>query len=150
VIDRLNLAELMQTFKAIAIANALAPTEASLYRNFCRKYSVAFHTPLHVVEKMHPEHVLLNVFEHQLDEMDVEENLETLLQQIYQIEDPEYDAKEEEDLQEFMALAEEEEKERVAMGERVGKKAKKVELPADLPKEGSINFAALQDSRDER
>lgn len=152
--DQVTLTDLIETCKASAILSALEPTEASIYRNFCRRYSILFHTPLHLVETFTPEHVLLNIYEHQMDEMDIEENMENLHDMILQIEDPNYDAKAEEELMEFAALAEEEEKSRIASGSRIGQKpkppAKEEEIPPDLPKEGALNLAYLQDSEHER
>lgn len=153
--DRVTFADLIETFKASAICTALVPTEDSLYRNFCRRYSIAFHTPLHLVQKLEPEFVILNVFEHEMDSMNVDENLEDLLEMIYQIEDPSYDSKAEEDLSEFAALAQIEEDERIKHGRKIGYKMPiekphpKEELP-EPPAQGSVNLAYLQDNENER
>lgn len=151
----LNLTDLIDTFKAVAIANAFERDQLALYRFICRKYSEKFHTPLHVVEKdLSPEHVLLHYFESQIDEMNVEEHLEDLLEMVYQIEDPNYDSEVERELQDFAEMAEEEEKRRIAEGRKIWEKKKKIQPPqepaVDLPTEGSINLSYLESRTNEK
>jgi hypothetical protein len=145
---------MINTTKALAIANALLPTQESVYRNFCRRYSVAFHTPLSEVFELSPEHVILNVFEHEMDDLDLDEHTEDLLHMIYQIEDPEYDDKVAQDVEDFIMLAEEEEKKRLAQGRRIGQKVQakpKIDpIPPEMPTSGGLNLAYLEKLDNER
>ena len=91
----IDFKDLLDTCQAEAIANKLSPTESSIWRSLARSYSKLFSTPLHLVLNMDSEHVILNVYEYQLKDLDEDkiENLEHLMETIYTIEDPDYDAK---------------------------------------------------------
>jgi hypothetical protein len=138
------LQHLLQYCRAQAIADALEPTEESIWREACREYSKAFHTPLQTVLKMDMEHVLLHNFEHQLSDVKIDENVDYLLEQVYKIENPDYDKEEEADLQEYIK--------KVQSGE-IGKKRKKPPkkllpekqgIPAGKPTAGSVDFSHLK------
>lgn len=139
-----------------AISSRLSPTEVSVWRALCRSYSKMFHTPLHLVLEMSPEHVILNVYEEQTDELDIDDylKLEHLMDVIKKIEDPEYAAKQVNEQEDFDRKAEQEEADRVKSGRPVyeGKKktlSKKTDEPEKkLPTGGYINLEHLskQDS----
>ncbi len=119
--------ELLETCQAEAIANRMAPTEESVWRSICRKYSEQFHTPLAQVLEMDPEHVILNVYESQSEDMDIEDyqKLEHIMDTIKGIEDPDYEAKKQTEQDEFDRQAELEEEERIKSGKAVHKSLQK-------------------------
>lgn len=132
--------ELLQYCKAKAIADLLSPTEESVWRDACRTYSENFNTPLHVVLKMDPEHILLNNFEKQLEDVDVDKSVEELLESVYKIENPNYMEEQEQELQDYIDKVVEEEKH--------SKKTllKKEEVaPQNTPSGGSVDFSDLRD-----
>lgn len=151
-----SLKELIDTCKAEAIAYKIAPSDLSEWRWFCRQYSKLFNTALHLVEHMDPEHVILHVYEEQLEDVDTIERIDELMRKIYAIEDPEFEAEQEQDLQDFISKAEEEEVVRIASGRLVHKQ--ELDEPSlapkqnfkQLPKEGFINLSHLENSDDER
>lgn len=152
-----DLNELIQTLKAEAIANKISPNEAAYWRWVCRQYSTNFFTPLKEVLEMDPEHVILNVFEQQLEDLDPEEHIEELMRKIYAIEDPNYEADQEKDLQDFIAMAEEEEEERLSKGRPVHWQEfdeptlqTKTVPKEEFKKEGYVNLSYLEDSDDEK
>jgi hypothetical protein len=152
---------LIETLKVEALASKLYPTSESNWRWFCRQYSEKFHTPLHLVLEMSPELVLLNVFESQTDSLDLENSIVDIMDKVYVIEDPSYEAAQEKDLQDFIKDAEAEERQRVADGKPApgqqknspfAPKPKKVtpKKEKELPKEGFINLSYLENSDNER
>lgn len=152
----IDFKDLLDTCQSEAIANKLSPTESSIWRSLARSYSKLFSTPLHLVLNMDSEHVILNVYEYQLKDLDEDkiENLEHLMETIYTIEDPDYDAKKELELQEDIKRFIEEEKERVRLGLSIVPQKQKslLEKPKEeqenLPTQGSINleYLAKQDN----
>jgi len=141
--------ELMQYCRIRAIENTLMPTEESTYRSLCREYSQKFHVSLPQVYLLDPEHVMGEVFEAQLEEIDIEGNLEAILDQIYTLEDPEYQSEKEKELEDFIEMAEAEEEERIKQGKPIHKAIKKALLETTLPPEvvptrGSVNFGELK------
>lgn len=162
--------ELLELCKAEALSDKLIPTHISVWENICRQYSKAFFTPLHEVMKMDPEYVMRQVFANQLDEVDPSEHIEHLDDSLHELEDPNWSADAEEDLQKFLKEAEAEEAERVAKGIplkkifRKGTKlsdhvpAKKVEEKPtepkqeikELPKSGGIDLSSLANDENER
>lgn len=147
--------ELLDYCKAQAISNTLATNELTVWRSLCRNYSKTFSTPLHIVFDMDPEEVMLAVFENQLDDFR-EEDIEAVLEQIYMLEDPEYERTRRDELKHFIDMAEEQEAERLRLGKPIHKAMKgetsiKETLPekANKPKEnkpsgGSINLSYLE------
>lgn len=150
--------ELLEFCQAEAIANRMSPTEASVWRGLCRTYSEKFHTPLAQVLEMDPEHVILNVYEAQSENLDTEDyqKLEHIMDTLQTIKDPEYERAKAGEQAEFDRRAEEEEAKRIAAGRPVyqGKKKtlfKKDETPEDKkPTGGSINldYLSQQDSEE--
>lgn len=113
--------ELLEFCQVEAIANIVTPTEISVYRSLCRRYSEMFHTPLHIVMELDPEHVILNVYEKQSEEMDLEDynKLEHIMDTIRSIEDPEYEKTRKAEQDDFDRKAELEEEERIKAGRAV-------------------------------
>jgi hypothetical protein len=93
----------------------------SIWRSLCRSYSKKFSTPLHLCldGTIPAEDILLAEFEDQLDNFDADKDLDTILEQIYRIEDPDYEEKVEEEVREFMAQAAKEERDRVRLGKPI-------------------------------
>lgn len=154
--------ELLETLQAEALADKFEPTQTSVWENICRQYSKKFFTPLHAVLKMDPEFVIRQIYADQMDEANFDDHLENLVDLLKHLEDPEYDADAEKEMDEFIAKAEAEEKERIAKGlplKSVFRKghqpaAKKPELPKpiepELPKSGSANLGNLSEDENER
>jgi hypothetical protein len=153
--------ELLEYCQAEAIATRMNPTEDSVWRALCRTYSKMFHTPLSQVLEMDPEHVILNVYEDQAEDMDIEDynKLEHILDTIRTIEDPNYEAKRKDEQDEFDRQAELEEEERIRSGKAVHRSLQKdldakrllekgEEPPEKKPTGGMINldYLSKQDS----
>jgi len=146
--------ELLDWAKSEAIANTLQSTEISVWREICRKYSEKFSTALHLCldGTIDPQDIMLAHFESQLDEFDEEKDLEAVLDQIYTIEDPDYEKEKSKELDSFVKKAEKDEEERLRLGKPIHKAMKKsneVSLPKNpdekTPKRtgGSINLSYL-------
>lgn len=134
--------ELIVYCRAKAIADALHPTQESLYRRICRAYSRFFYVPLPSVLLLDPEHVLLAYFENQLDGIDLEENIGNLLDQICTMENPDYEKEKEEGLDDFVDKVEKKEEERMSKKNTLLTKQK-----PDEEKElgGSVDFSNLDE-----
>jgi hypothetical protein len=145
--------EIVEYCKAEALAGKLFPTEASNWRWFCREYSKAFHTPLHEVLTMDPEHVILFVFEDNFDNkrLKKKEDLDSIILELRRLEDPNYDEKEAKQFDDWTAGIEEWEEERQRTGAplptKAGSKNPKP-IPKPLPKEGGINLAYLSQEQE--
>lgn len=154
----MDFKEILEYCQAEAIANKLAPTEASVWRALCRTYSGLFHTPLHLVLEMDVEHVILNVYESQSENLDTEDyqKLEHIMDTLQTIKDPEYERAKMGEQAEFDRRAEEEEAKRIAAGRPVyqGKKKntfQKTDAPEDKkPTGGMVNldYLSQQDSEE--
>lgn len=147
--------DILEFCKAQAICNTIEPTELSVWRSICRSYSKKFHTPLHVVLAMDPEAVMIAEFEDQLEDFDKDKDLEAILDQIYTLEDPEYEGQKRQDLDDFIDHAEHEEQERIKAGKPIHKSMKNetslktlpeksVDKPKKLPASGGINLSYLE------
>ena len=142
------LGELLQYCRAKAIADSLSPTEESIWRSACRYYSKKFNTPLNEVMKMDPEHIFLTNFEEQMSEVDVEENIDSILEQIYRMQNPDYEKEQEDDVQEFIKQVEKmEEIKQIAKKENVEKTLSENEIIEEefKPTGGSVDFSSLKD-----
>ena len=152
----MDFKDLLDYCKAEAIANTLLSTELSIWRALCRSYSKKFSTPLHMCldGTIPAEDILLAEFEDQLDNFDMDKDLDTVLEQIYRIEDPDWDEKMEEDVQEFMVRARFEEAERIRLGKPIHKllgKEPNLENTPEVPpplspqkRGGHINLSYLE------
>lgn len=110
----MRLQGLIDFCQAVAIADSLTAGEETNYRYICRHYSKTFHTPLHVVYTLDPEDVIRAFFEDQMDARDTEKDIESILDRIYELEDPNYVKAKKTEVSEFIKLAEKEERERIA------------------------------------
>ncbi len=105
----------LKELKEIALANVSDPTTEYFYRYMCRWYSKTFHTPLHVVFTLPPQEIALAYFEEGYEAMDEEDRFEDMMKAI----DPDFDNKEEESIQDFIEMIEEEEQnKRLAKAEK--------------------------------
>lgn len=153
----ISFKDMLEYCQVEAIANILAPTEESAYRALCRQYSGMFHTPLYLVLKMAPKHVILEVFELQAERsIDTEDykKMEHVLDTIRGIEDPNYDANKRKEQEEFDRKAEEEEVKRISEGRPVYQSKKTLlkkteELEKKKPTGGSINLDYLSRQNNE-
>lgn len=144
--------------QALALANKLHPTDEAIYRSFCRQYSRSFHTPLHQVLDLDPIVVMTAIYEDQLEEISLDDNMEQIMDLIYQLEDPEYAQQKRDELKQFIKDSEEEEEERIEMGKpihraladenEVSLKKDTSEVPPTpnkkLPQGGGINLSYLE------
>lgn len=144
----ISLFELLSISQLEAVEAKLNPTEASVWRSIERKYSTTFSTPLHEVSKLDPLFVISHVYENQLEnyDLDDEKELQEFLNILYKLEDPDYDAKREQDEEEYNKKAVREEEARL---KRIAaKKAAKNNPPKELPKAGGINLSYLADNQE--
>ena len=99
----MTIDEILDAASAEAIACQLTPTQESMYRHVCRLYSKKFNTALPVVMDLDPYEVALAVFEENLSERrDEEDFIDSLLEMIYSMSDPNYDKEKEKELEDFM------------------------------------------------
>lgn len=148
----MELRELLEYCKAEAIANTVSATEVSVWRTLCREYSKKFSTPLHLCldGTIDPEAIVLAEFEDQLSNFKEEDHLDSILDQIYTLEDPDYESAKSEELYNFVEKAEKEEAERLRLGKPIHKalaqdpQIKEVEPQHVVRKKsGSINLSYL-------
>lgn len=146
----MDFKDLLDLYKSEAINNTISVNEISVWRSICRSYSKKFSTPLHLcLDGTIPmEDILLAEFEEQLSDFDADKDLEAMLDQIYALEDPEYEKSKQDELEEFMEKAERDEEKRIKLGKPIHKEMKQeTSLPAappkNLPKSGGINLSYL-------
>lgn len=157
----MTLQDIIDYCRAVAIADSLSAGEEANYRYICRQYSKTFSTPLDQVYDMDPEEVCRAFFEDQMDSRDIEKDLETLLDIIYELEDPDYAHEKHKELKDFMKNAEEEERQRIAQkkpihpGLRYESEVSLKNTTEDPPSQkkeptgGFINLSYLADSDNE-
>ena len=144
----MNLFELSDLAELRAIDSKLNRTEDSIWRYYERQYSEKFHTPLHQVSELEPLFILQALFESQFDSLSLSEDgeLNSLLDRLYSIQDPNYDAEAEKAELEFNKKAEEEEEERLAKlaakKKKKQKNASEKKSPIDK-KNGGIDLSYL-------
>jgi len=122
----------------IALASVLEPDEAYYYRKICRSFSERYHMPLPDVEKLPYDYVLKHYFEHQieqLNESDAEEASYALETRIQRAINPNYDAEEEESIEDFVQMVEDE-------------IAGKIKVKKKLIKDLKDNFPVIKDSKE--
>lgn len=145
----ISLDDIIDYCRAEAISGKFYPTEVSNWRWFCREYSKTFHTPLLEVMTMDPEHVILAVFEDGYDSRRLKnkEHVDTIIDDLRRLEDPNYDANRENEMKDWSAGIEQWDKNRVAKGATLPKKNDPKAPPAvptkPLPKEGGINLSYM-------
>ena len=153
------LRDIVDFCKAEALASRFLPSEVSDWRYFCREYSKLFHTPLHQVAALSPEHVILSVIEDQLESKNPynDDHIEELTTELRRLEDPEYDAKAEKEIQQFVSNVEAGEKKRLARGDGIPlpsryKKAKPAPVakePPAAPKSGFVDLSRFANENEE-
>ena len=129
----MDFKELTDYCQSLAILTKLEPNAESVWRSICRSYSIKFSTPLHLCleGQVDPETILLNLYEEELEAKDAEEIIESLLDLIYRIEDPEYEKAKEDDLQDFIAASKLQEVERVKKLSSLKKPLTPSQVPQD-------------------
>jgi hypothetical protein len=147
----MDFKELTEYCQAVALMSKILPDEGAVWRYICRKYSAKFSTPLDQVQIMDPEHVILNVYEEQLDELNLEQNLENFLDMIYTLEDPAYEAQKKQELGDFISQAEKQESDRIKAGKPIHPRmAKDAEVTLQdtpqeqKPKGGKVDLSYLE------
>lgn len=152
----MDFKEVLDYCKAEAILNTLQATEESVWRTICRSYSQHFATPLHMCldGTIDPIEIIKAEFERQLEDFDEEKDLEAMLDQIYLLEDPEYEKEKREELANFIKKIEKEEAERIRLGKPIHKGIKaepELDSPSrkKLPKQGGVNFSYLANQESE-
>lgn len=158
----MTLQDIIDYCRAAAIADALYAGEEANYRYICRQYSKTFFTPLHLVYSLDPEEVVRAYFEDQMDARDVDKEIDSLLDAIYELEDPNYTSEKREELNDFIKEAEEQERKRVASNKPIhpslrfesevslkNTSEKPPEPSTEKPTGGFINLSYLADNDNE-
>jgi len=100
----------LKQIKEIALANVSDPDYEYIYRMTCRWFSKTFHTPLQDVYNMSPDEVFLHYFETGYEKLQgSDEGEDSIFYDMMKAIDPDFDEKEEEDLQDFIEMIEAEE-----------------------------------------
>jgi len=149
--------EIIETAQSVALANKLRPTEISIYEKICREYSKLFHTELTKVYDLSPEFVFTQLYSNQLESWDEEERLPEILEMIYSLSDPNYDASKEAAIKEETQRIIEEEERRImekkpihsSLGKSQSKAIQEDPIPKELPKSGGINMALINQLKNE-
>ena len=151
----MSLFDLIDSIKSPALANRLYQNEAAYWRKICRQYSKAFSVSLQEVYNMDPEKVCLDLFEDQLQELDLDENLNDIEDLLNSLKDPNYNIEKERKMREEMAKIVEEEERRLAAHEPIhpslkGQKTHQNRVNSgtqkgnqELPKSGGINMDVI-------
>lgn len=146
----MNIYDLVDLAEATALDSKLNPTEESTWRSIERLYSKMFSTPLHLVSTLDPLEVIIALEENKFDSLNIQddEDLNKILDRLYSLQDPEYDANREKEEEEYNKQAVKEEEQRLA--KIAAKNAKKTEQanPAVDPKKGGINLAYLAQNQE--
>lgn len=139
--------ELLEYCKATAIKNTLLPSDETLYKSICRAYSKTFHVPLPQVFKMDVEEVIQTIMDDKYESMDVIENIEVLLDQIYTLEDPSYKKQQTDDFEAFASAADEREQKRINKNNGIEKSLveSKNNEPENKPTGGSVDFSNIRE-----
>jgi hypothetical protein len=147
----MDFRDLLELGNAEAIANTISSTEVAVWRRICRRYSEKFSTPLHLCldGTIPAEDVILAYFESELEGYSEDDHIEQILDQIYSLEDPNYQAQKDQSINDDIKKYEREEADRIAAGRPIHK-AMKEEAPLAQTKQeeikqksGGINLAYL-------
>lgn len=95
----------LKQVQEIALGNVVQANYLYLQRKMCRWFSTTYHTPLSEVEAMPFFKVALTFYETQYDKMDEDERLEDMALAV----NPNFEAEEEGEVQDFISRIEEEE-----------------------------------------
>lgn len=147
----ISLHEIIEYCQALAFESKLAPDTEAMWRSYCRSYSKKFNTPLPEVMRLDPVHVILSYYEDQIEPVDLDEKLADILDAVYCLENPEYEAKKRAEFDRFAEEAEEEERERLKAGRPIHPAlksqltpSKQKTAPEPLPKSGMVNLSYLE------
>lgn len=128
---------LLEHIQVKSILFALSPNDQSIWRGMCREYSEKFHTPLHVVYELDAEFVLTNLFETEFSTKNVKKNLDEILDRLYRMRDPNYEAMDNAELEDLVdAVLNKEMK-------RKGEIRNDPKIEEPKPTQGGVNFAGL-------
>jgi hypothetical protein len=129
-----------------ALDDKLNPTLETEWKAITRAYSERFHVPLPQVRQMDPESVISEVLEAQYEEIDVFEKIEHILEEIYRIDDPNYDKQQKIDMDAFIKVVEKREKKRLEAVKRKESRQKESLRGAQPPMRsgGSVDFSKLK------
>lgn len=139
--------DLLTYCKLKAIESFLSPTEETIWRNFTRVYSEKWNVPLPEVRKMDPEQVILDVLESRYEQMDLVEEIESILEDILKIENPSYSKVKEVEVESFASKVEQREKNRLVAAQRKDDERLSKRTAKEQPKTGSVDFSKLKDDK---
>lgn len=101
----------LKALKDIALANVLTKDTEYFYRYTCRWFSKTFNTPLMEVYELPPDEVFMAFFEEGYEKLEAsEEGEDVIFTDALRAVDPDFDEKEEEAINDFVAMIEAEEK----------------------------------------
>ena len=141
----LILQELLTYCRVKALEDCLNPNLESIWRSITRSYSQKFATPLAQVRAMDPEAVLSEVFEAQYEEIDVVEKIEGILEDLYKIENPNYEKARMVEMDSFMKNIEKREKKRLKKEKAKEEQRLNAYQPGPQSKTGgSVDFSNLK------
>jgi len=140
--------ELLVYCRVKALEDCLNPTPESIWKSITRSYSEKFGTPLAEVRAMDPEAVLSEVFEAQYEEIDIVEKIEDILEDLYKIENPDYEKVHKVEMDSFMKNLEKREKKRLRKEKVKEEQRLSSYKPGPQTKTGgSVDFSKLKDDK---
>lgn len=95
----------LKVIREIALANVEDPDSAYYYRNICRWFAKTFNTPMSEVKAMPPQELYLHYFESAYELMEDDDKFVDIMKAI----DPDFEETEEEEIQDFIDMIEQEE-----------------------------------------
>lgn len=104
----MDYSNLYRSYQIQAAEVVLDPNEQYYYRKICRWYSKTFHTPLNQVELLPMDHVLTNYYESTMESIPYNELYDIVIDDFL----PEIQKENEDDLNEFIKILEEEQREK--------------------------------------
>lgn len=128
---------LLEHIQVKSILLALSPKDHYVWRKMCREYSERFHTPLDRVHDLDPEFVLTNLFEEEFSTNNVKKNLDEILDRLYRLRDPNYEAVSSADLEDLVDLVLNKEM------KRKGEVRNDPKPEEPKPTEGGMSFSGL-------
>lgn len=134
--------ELLIYCKLKAYEDLLNPSEETLWRSITRAYSEKFHVPLPQVRQMDPEAVISEILEARYEDTDAFEDIESILEDIYTLEDPAYQQQQKAEMDMFIKNVEQREKRRLAQEKEKEKNQR--DVLRQQPKAGSVDFTKLK------
>jgi hypothetical protein len=133
-----------------AMHEAIDPGMESIWRMKCREYSQRFYTPLHEVSKLDPAFILQALYEEHYTPSVIAEEMEDILEKLYQIQDPNYVKLDQAVIEEMVDNVINKEIKRLSKKKRPTEEKvdKPLEKPIDKivnrPRSGSMDFSQLE------